>query len=247
MVLCLVEIRHQTKTRKFLTHFCLYLIIISVALSIPNFSAPALATAVTTINTDDKTPLLESQVPNSESIVIESKQFELIEESKTEESEPRITSSTLWVDYNTYAVGGDGHTIKLKQNSNAKNPTYKEVLDFLRTDQTDKCDYILNEFVCADFAEQVQNNAEISGYNCAYVDISFTDNVGHACNAFNTTDRGLIFIDCTNSLDGSGPYNRDSIVNIVEESIYRPQFLFNSNGWYSLPMGTVKSYTVYWD
>lgn len=87
----------------------------------------------------------------------------------------------------------------------------------------------------------------LAGYNCAYVDVSFTDNVGHACNAFNTTDRGLIFIDCTNSLDGSGPYNRDCIVSIVEGNIYKPQFLFNSYGWYSLPMGTVKSYTVYWD
>lgn len=76
---------------------------------------PALATAVTTINTDDKTLLLESEAPDLESAVIESKESELIEESEPKESEPRITSSTLWVDYNTYAVGGDGHTIKLMQ------------------------------------------------------------------------------------------------------------------------------------
>ena len=236
------------KFENVIMHLCLYLIVVSVALSIPNLNIPALAAAVTIIPADEtsqlesEATLIESEAPDPESVVTESKEFELIEES-----EPTITSSTLWVGYHTYAVGGDGHTIKLIQKSTAKDPTYQEMLNFLRTDQTDKCDYILDKFVCADFAEQVQNNAEIAGYNCAYVTVSFTDSVGHACNAFNTTDRGLVFIDCTNSLDGSGPYNRDCVVNIVQGSIYKPQYLFKSDYWYSLPMGTVESYSVYWE
>ncbi|AKB54927.1 MULTISPECIES: hypothetical protein [Methanosarcina] len=232
----------RQKLENFIVHLCIYFIVISVALSVPNLNMPRLAAAITATNESNKIPVFESEVPDLNSIITDSKDFDLIEKNET-----RITSSTLWINYNTYAIGGDGHIIKLKQNSSAKNPTYQEVLNFLQTDQTDKCNYVLDKFVCADFAEQVQNNAEIAGYNCAYVDISFTDNAGHACNAFNTTDRGLIFIDCTNSLEGGGPYNGDCIVNIVKGSIYKPQYLFNSGGWYNLPMGTVKSYTVYWD
>jgi hypothetical protein len=181
----------------------------------------ALAATITATDTYDKTPEIEFEESNPELAVTESKGFKIIEDN-----EPKVTSSTLWVDYHTYAVGGDGHTIKLKQNSNAKDPTYQEVLNFLRADQTDKHDYDLDRFVCADFAEQVQNNAEVAGYNCAYVTVSFTDNLDHACNAFNTADRGLIFIDCTNSLDGSGPHDKDCIVNIVKGSVYKPQYLF---------------------
>ncbi|MCE5227081.1 MAG: hypothetical protein LLG05_14645 [Porphyromonadaceae bacterium] len=236
----------RQKLENFIVHVCIYLIVVSIALSVPNLNMPGAAAAVKT-DENDKTPIFESEVPKSEvpdldSVITDSKDFELIEKN-----EPKITSSTLWLNYNTYAVGGDGHTIKLMQNSSAKDPTYQEVKNFLQSDQTDKHSYILGKFVCADFAEQVQNNAEIAGYNCAFVDITFADSVGHTCNAFNTTDRGLIFIDCTNSLEGSGPYNGDCIVNIAEGSIYKPQYLFNSGGWYNLPMGTVESYNVYWN
>lgn len=230
------------KFENFFMHLCLYLITVSIALSAPSLNMPGTATAITATQVNEKALMIEYKVPELDSVIPDSKDFEPIKESG-----PKLTSSTLWTNYNTYAVGGDGHTIKLMQNSSARDPTYQEVLNFLQADQTDKNSYIVGEFVCADFAEKVQNNAEIAGYNCAFVDVTFTDNVGHACNAFNTTDRGLIFIDCTNSLEGSGPYNKDCVVNIVEGCTYNPQFIFNSGRWYPLPMGTVKSYEVFWD
>lgn len=67
--------------------------------------------------------------------------------------------------------------------------------------------------------------------------ISFTDSLGHACSAFNTADRGFIFIDCINSLEGGGPYNEGYIVNIAEGGICKPQYLFNSGGWITYQRG----------
>ena len=52
--------------------------------------------------------------------------------------------------------------------------------------------------VCADFAEDVHNNAEVQGIKAAWVGIDFVgDDEGHALNAFMTTDKGLVYIDCT--------------------------------------------------
>jgi hypothetical protein len=53
--------------------------------------------------------------------------------------------------------------------------------------------------VCADFAEDVHNNAEAAGIRAGWVGIRFQGTEeGHAINAFETTDKGLIYIDCTN-------------------------------------------------
>ena len=52
--------------------------------------------------------------------------------------------------------------------------------------------------MCSDFAEDVHNNAKAAGIKAAWVSIAFEGNdEGHACNAFETTDRGLVYIDCT--------------------------------------------------
>jgi len=59
-------------------------------------------------------------------------------------------------------------------------------------------------YVCADFAEEVHNNAEAAGIVAGWVGIRFegTDE-GHAINAFETIDKGLVYIDCTNGRDFS--------------------------------------------
>jgi hypothetical protein len=49
----------------------------------------------------------------------------------------------------------------------------------------------------------VHNNAEAAGIRAASVSVDFEgDEVGHACNAFDTIDKGLVYIDCTGQ--GSG-------------------------------------------
>ena len=106
--------------------------------------------------------------------------------------------------------GGDGEPIVLVNNPDATNPTYAELVAFIRADTTDTklyagkglggltTDEDYEAYVCADFAEDVHNSAEAAGIRAAWVSIDFEgDDEGHACNAFEITDRGLVYIDCT--------------------------------------------------
>jgi len=74
------------------------------------------------------------------------------------------------------------------------NPTYKEMAEFLASDETDSCSFVTGEFVCSDFAAQLNNNAEANGIRAAYVRIR-SKKWGHAIVAFETVDSGLIFIE----------------------------------------------------
>jgi hypothetical protein len=103
--------------------------------------------------------------------------------------------------------------------------------------------------VCSDFAERLHNNAELTGIRCAYVSLGLAESEGHACNAFQTTDRGLIYIDCTGISDSYGPDNNDKVVDIQIGEQYEPEYLFPSGGWY-IPggtMGVVTDFQVVWD
>lgn len=96
--------------------------------------------------------------------------------------------------------GGDGQAIILTQNATAVDPTFDQMVAFIEADSTDAHEYIEGAFVCADFAEAVHNNAEAAGIRAAWVSVTFEGTAeGHALNAFETTDRGLVYIDCTNS------------------------------------------------
>lgn len=95
-------------------------------------------------------------------------------------------------------VGGDGEPIELVDNPNATNPAYEQLLAFIGEDTTDSHVYLEGSYVCSDFAETLHNNAEQAGIRAAWVGISFEGNAnGHASNAFETTDRGLVYVDCT--------------------------------------------------
>ncbi|UCH42573.1 MAG: hypothetical protein JSW16_07130 [Dehalococcoidales bacterium] len=103
-------------------------------------------------------------------------------------------------DSGTIQIGGDGEPIELIDNPDATNPTYAELVAFISKDGTDTNEYIPGKYVCADFAEDVHNNAEAAGIRAAWVGIEFEgDDIGHALNAFETTDKGLVYIDCTGS------------------------------------------------
>jgi hypothetical protein len=76
-----------------------------------------------------------------------------------------------------------------------RDPTYSEMNRFLGEDDTDQNEYIEGSYSCTDFAASLNNNAVDLGYNTAYVHISYADGTGHAINAFETVDKGLIFIE----------------------------------------------------
>jgi hypothetical protein len=130
----------------------------------------------------------------------------------------------------------------------ASNPTWAQLLGFLQNDKTDQKAYVPGVYMCGDFATDVHNNAERAGIRAAYVDVELPD-AHHALDAFKTTDRGLVFIDCT-GLEASepGPSNRDKTVNVRLGRSYIPESLFSESGWSSTwgNMGTVLDVQIYW-
>jgi hypothetical protein len=107
---------------------------------------------------------------------------------------PACRSNTQQLPYN----GTYGFNVVLENNPEAVNPTWDQVVAFLESDRTDEMDYVEGDFMCGSFAQEVHNNAEKAGIRTAWVGIDLAGQpVGHAVNAFNTTDRGLVFTDST--------------------------------------------------
>lgn len=125
-------------------------------------------------------------------------------------------------------ISGSHGLVVLINNKNARNPTYQELIYFLTNDNTDSYPYksspllssimygdphdkvdkkfwldVINgvtkpnsPYICADFAQMLHNNAEIAGIRAGYV---CTED--HAFNVFETTDKGIIYIDDTGESD----------------------------------------------
>ena len=130
----------------------------------------------------------------------------------------------------------------------ASNPTWARLLDFLRNDRTDEKAYVPGVYMCGDFARDVHNNAERAGIRAAYVAIELVG-ADHALNAFKTTDRGLVFIDCTGlPAWESGPSNCDKTVDVRLGKRYVPKSLFPESGWSVTweSIGTVHDVEIYW-
>jgi len=75
-----------------------------------------------------------------------------------------------------------------------RDPTYNEAINFMNIDKTDELKYTDN-FVCYHFVATFKQNAFEAGYRCFYVGLDYPGNIGHAIVSFDTTDRGLIFIE----------------------------------------------------
>jgi hypothetical protein len=76
-----------------------------------------------------------------------------------------------------------------------KDPTYQALKSFLAADSTDANLYDINNYVCVDFSTAVKANAIKQKIRCAYVIIDYPGGTGHAIVAFNTTDKGIIYIE----------------------------------------------------
>jgi hypothetical protein len=75
-----------------------------------------------------------------------------------------------------------------------KNPTFEELKDFILKDTTSRNTFVLNQYECRHFATDVNNNADAAGLRCAFVLLCY-QNGQHAVVAFDTTDRGMIYIE----------------------------------------------------
>ena len=130
----------------------------------------------------------------------------------------------------------------------ARNPTWAQLLGFLLNDRTDEKAYVPSVYMCGDYARDVHNNAERAGIRAAYVAIELVG-ADHALNAFKTTDRGLVFIDCTGLPTWeSGPSNCDKTVDVRLGKRYVPKSLFPESGWSVTweSIGTVHDVEIYW-
>ncbi len=119
-----------------------------------------------------------------------------------------------------------GATVALVNYKNATDPTYDQLMNFLKADKTVTNKYSYPNFTCADFARRVHDNAEAAGIRCGFVAVEFLDTAidysvydsgdgkfnpptpssdwGHGIDVFNTTDRGLIYVDAASQVDFEG-------------------------------------------
>ena len=97
-----------------------------------------------------------------------------------------------------YVEGPTGVNIQLVDNDTAKDVTWDYLMQFILEDLTDESPYVQDLQMCGSFAETLHNNAEAAGIRASWVSIDILgEEIGHALNAFVTTDRGLVFVDCT--------------------------------------------------
>ena len=75
-----------------------------------------------------------------------------------------------------------------------RDPTYEELKDFLKADTSDLNEYNTATYVCEDFSFDVRLHAMQQKIRCAYVYLIFAG-IRHAMIGFNTTDKGIIYIE----------------------------------------------------
>jgi hypothetical protein len=114
----------------------------------------------------------------------------------------------------TVAASSECWDVNLVDNVTARNPTWNQLVAFLAKDKTENHAYIANVYDCSQFSRDIHNNAEAAGIRAAEVQVGFRgEKVGHALNAFITTDYGLVYIDSTES--------PDRIARVKKEKEYR--------------------------
>ena len=95
-----------------------------------------------------------------------------------------------------------------KKPDDTPTPTYQsitwlELADFLSRDHTNWNEYVLDEYVCTDFAIDLVENALKENIKAWIVAVDFTSgDMGHAFVAFETSDKGIVYVEP----QGDNPY-----------------------------------------
>ena len=144
----------------------------------------------------------------------------------TETEETLAIKEAVGGDENNLAIYYDEQSpysgVRLINNPSATNPSFGQLLQFIASDDTNEHPYVEGEYMCADFAETLHNNAEQEGIRAAWVGVDFEgESVGHALNAFYTVGKGLVFVDCTGGgfevLIPSSEYDTIAYVRVGEQ------------------------------
>lgn len=83
----------------------------------------------------------------------------------------------------------------LEQIHGWKNPTYQEMQEFIISDETDLHLFKEGSYECKQYCFDVIRNARQQGYRAGYVTLSNPLGDDHAIVCFETTDKGLCFVE----------------------------------------------------
>ncbi len=104
----------------------------------------------------------------------------------------------FWIYSQPSYVRASGTRVHLDNNWDATDPTWAQLVEFLKQDKTDQSSYRANMYESSDFAQSIHNNAEALGVKASIVCVTFAGSKAQYLNAFNTKDKGLVYVDCTN-------------------------------------------------
>ena len=182
-------------------------------------------------------------------------------EVQTITSTPTITTTTMVVATPTTTIKPIATTTTKITTTTPKptykNPSWEELKTFLLEDETDELPYIYPTFVCQDFAETLQRNAHKAGWRCGIVSMEKTgyddplklgiaSNAGHACNVFETTDKGLLYIDCTGWLNGIGSFPADRLAILEIGQRQKSTFIFPHGSICVNNISVIRSINIRW-
>jgi cob(I)alamin adenosyltransferase len=143
--------------------------------------------------------------------------------------------NTLQTDYDSLKTNYDrlttGYAYVLS------DPTYLQMKNFLSGDKTDQKTYDASIYNCQNFSADLITNAAKLKIRCAFVSIDERSS-GHAIIAFNTTDKGIIYIE---------PQSDEEVNLQVGKRYY--QCVIPKTGSYYIPPGyddTILRFVVIW-
>jgi hypothetical protein len=127
----------------------------------------------------------------------------------------------------------------------ASNVTYRELLEFILLDQTDHITYDNDSYVCIDYAVAVHDHAERQNITAGVVTCQIGGTL-HALDVFNTTDQGVVYVDCTGARAGEPVHNYDKIASI--DGQYRVEPVVDITPYYYVTgkNDTVTDVHLYW-
>jgi uncharacterized protein (DUF3084 family) len=136
----------------------------------------------------------------------------------------------------TIAASVECKDVQLVDNAAAKNPSWQQLKTFLQNDKTENHQYILNEYDCSQFSQDVHNHAEAAGIRAAEVQVNFKNElVGHALNAFLTSDYGLVYVDCTGNPDKIAYVKVNQVYKAIRLEWVSTPANVREDTWWNLP------------
>jgi len=102
----------------------------------------------------------------------------------------------VFLEQNIYTQEVKFQALKEQTDGTLLDPTFGQVMTFLSEDNTDEHKYDVDNYNCVEFSNQLIFNATKAGLNAYYVSITYgVGEGGHAVVAFNTLDKGYIFVE----------------------------------------------------